>query len=99
MRRKDFTTAPISIETCYAEGLPQTYMPVLLHVSGNKFVYHKEIDECTNEITEGFCVCDEWHHTPVLLNSEKQRALLHYFSIVIGKQSNMQEKMTGKELI
>lgn len=79
MRRKDFTTAPISIETCYAEGLPQTYMPVLLHVSGNKFVYHKEIDECTNEITEGFCVCDEWHHTPVLLNSEKQRALLHYF--------------------
>ena len=79
MRRKDFATAPISIETCYAKGLPQTYMPVLLHVSGNKFVYHKEIDECTNKITEGFCVCDEWHHTPVPLNSEKQRALLYYF--------------------
>lgn len=79
MRREDFANNPISIETCYAEGLPQTYMPVLLRVSGNKFVYHKEIDEYTNEITEGFCVCDEWHHTPVPLDFEKQRALLYYF--------------------
>ena len=79
MRREDFANNPISIETCYAEGLPQTYMPVLLHVSGNKFVYHKEIDEYTNEITEGFCVCDEWHHTPVPLDFEIQRALLYYF--------------------
>ena len=79
MRRKDFASSLISIETCYAEGLPKEYFPVLLHVSGNKFVYHREIDEDTNEVTEGFCVCDQWHHTPVPLNTKQQLALNYYF--------------------
>lgn len=79
MRRKDFACAPISIETCYAEGLPKEFFPVLLRVSGNKFVFHKEIDEETNELTEGFCVCDQWNHTPIPLNSKQQLALNYYF--------------------
>lgn len=98
MRRKDFAYAPISIESCYAEGLPKEFLPVLLHVSGNKFVYHREIDEDTNEVIEGFCVCDQWYHTPVPLNTKQQLALDYYFLTVIGKLSNMREIMTGKKL-
>ena len=79
MRRKDFAFEPISIETCYSEGLPKEYMPVLLHISGNKFVYRKEIDIDTNEIIEGFYVCNQWHHTPTPLNASQQHALNLYF--------------------
>ncbi len=75
MRRKDFASAPISIETCYAEGLSKDFFPVLLHVSGNKFVYHREMDGDTNKVTEGFCVCDQWYHTPKPLTTKQQLAL------------------------
>ena len=79
MRRKYFSDSPISIETCYVEGLSRDYFPVLLNSSGNKFVYGKVIDEETNEITQGFFVCNEWHHTPVPLNIKQQLALDYYF--------------------
>lgn len=69
----------ITLETPYNEGLEKVFFPVLIHTSGKKYVYHKERDEETNEVTEGFCVCDNWHDMPIPVNVSQQKALDFYF--------------------
>lgn len=77
MKVEDYINSTIAV--CYAEGLPKEYFPVLLHPSGKKYVYQREIDEDTYDVSEGFCVCDNWSDEPLPVSPIQQKALDLYF--------------------
>ena len=78
MNRLDYIENMWEIASCYDAGLPKDYFP-LCEMSGKKFVYHKERDEDTQELTEEICVTDEWSDIPLPVSTEEESAIDNYF--------------------
>lgn len=78
MNRMDYIENMWEIASCYDAGLPREYFP-LCEMSGKKYVYHKELDEATQELTEEFCVTEEWSDIPLPVSTEEKSAIENYF--------------------
>ena len=78
MNRLDYIENMWEIASCYDAGLPREYFP-LCEMSGKKYVYHKERDEDTQELTEEICETEEWNDIPLPVSTEEESAIENYF--------------------
>lgn len=95
MNIDDYINNKYNLASCYENGLPRECFPLCI-ISDKKYLYKKEWDEITQELSEGFYTTDRWCDCPFPVSSEEQKAIDNYFFTRNQKAFNYVKEMGWK---